>query len=116
MGMSVTSNADLPNCLNTESKHVKKAKQLAHSHSGLPARRAQGPRTQGFFSRTVIVTLQNGEEIVIQFRPEIMDIEPFKLAREALGPIVPDIGLLKDEELESDGIWAYWMTCIPGQT
>ncbi|KAL9117827.1 MAG: hypothetical protein Q9187_005631 [Circinaria calcarea] len=64
----------------------------------------------------MIVTLQNGEDIVIQFRPEPMNIEPFKIAREALGPVVPDIELLEDEELERDGIWAYWMTRIPGQT
>lgn len=64
----------------------------------------------------MIVTLQNSEDVVIQFRPKPMDIEPFKIAREALGPVVPDIELLKDEELERDGIWAYWMTRIPGQT
>ncbi|KAG0633025.1 hypothetical protein HOY80DRAFT_993763 [Tuber brumale] len=116
MAITITSNADLPTCLNTESKQVKKAKQLAHSHSGIPAKKARGPRIQGFFSRTMIVTLQSDEEVIIQFRPEPMDMEPFKIAREALGPVVPDIELLKDEDLERDGIWAYWMTPIPGQT
>ena len=116
MVITVTSDTDLPKCLNTQSKQVKKAKQLAHLHSGLLAKKARGPRIQGFFSRTMIVTLQNGEEVIIQFRPEPMDMEPFKTAREALGPVVPDIELLKDENLERDGIWAYWMTRIPGQT
>lgn len=64
----------------------------------------------------MIVTLQNGEEVIIQFRPESMDIEPLKIARKALGPVVPDIELLNDEELEREGIWAYRMTRIPGQT
>ncbi|CUS08874.1 unnamed protein product, partial [Tuber aestivum] len=116
MAITITSNADLPTCLNTESKQVKKAKQLAHSHSGIPAKKARGPRIQGFFSRTMIVTLRSDEEVIIQFRPEPMDMEPFKIAREAFGPVVPDIELLKDEDLERDGIWPYWMTRIPGQT
>ncbi|RDL40083.1 uncharacterized protein BP5553_00062 [Venustampulla echinocandica] len=115
MTISITSNADLPKCLDTESKQVKKAMQLAHSHSGIPAKTAQGPPIQGFFSRTMIVTLQNGEEVVIQFRPEPLDMEPFKLAREAFGSFVPDIELLEDKELESDNIWVYWMTRIPGK-
>jgi hypothetical protein len=44
------------------------------------------------------VTLQNGE-VAIQFRPEAMDLEHFRIARDALGPVVPDIELLEDEEL-----------------
>lgn len=60
----------------------------------------------------MIVTLQNGEEVVIQFRPEVMDLEPFRIAREALGPVVPDIALLEDEELALNSIWAYRMTRI----
>ncbi|KAF2492472.1 hypothetical protein BU16DRAFT_552085 [Lophium mytilinum] len=50
------------------------------------------------------------------FRPEPLDIEPFELARTVLGPVVPDVQLLKDENLASEGIWAYWMTCTPGKT
>jgi hypothetical protein len=116
MAITVTANTDLPKCLNTASKQAKKAKQLAHSHCGIPAKKAQGPRIQGFSSRTMIVTLQNGEEVVIQFRPEAMDLEPFRIAREALGPVVLDIELLEDEELALNSIWAYRMTRIPGQT
>jgi len=116
MAITVTSNADLPKCLNTEAKQAKKAKQLAHSHSGIPAKKARGPHTQGFFSRTMIVTLQNDDEVIIQFRPEPMDLQPFKTARHFLGPAVPDVERLQDEELGRDGIWAYVMTRIPGQT
>lgn len=115
MVIEITSDADLPKCLNSASKQAKKARQLAHSHSGIPAENAQGPRLQGFFSRTMIVTLQNGEEVVIQFRPEPLDLEPFKLAREVLGPVVPEIMQLQDDDLEGEAIWAYWMTCIPGK-
>lgn len=30
--------------------------------------------------------------------------------------VVPDIKIIQDEELEREGIWTYWMTCIPGKT
>ncbi len=116
MVISIDSNADMPKCLNTEAKQVKKAKQLAQLHSGVPAKKAQGPRVQGCFSRTMLVTLKDGKEVVIQFRPEPMNIVPFKIARQALGPIVPDIELVKDEELENWGIWTYWMNRLPGKT
>lgn len=78
------------------SKQAKKARQLAHSHTGIPAKKAQGPRLQGFFSRTIIVTLQNGKELVIRFRPEPLDLEPFEVARRVLGPVVPEIKLLQE--------------------
>ncbi|KAI9706859.1 MAG: hypothetical protein M1820_004638 [Bogoriella megaspora] len=116
MTIEITSDADLPKCLNTSSKQATKARQLAHLHSGIPAKKARAPRPQGFFSRTMIVTLQNDEEIVIQFRPEPLDLDSFKVARRVLGAIVPDIQIIQDEELKDDGIWAYWMTCIAGKT
>jgi hypothetical protein len=116
MVIVVTSDADLPPCINTAKKQAVKARALAHAHSGVPSLNAQGPRLQGFFSRTMIVTLQNGHELVIQFRPEELDTTPFKIARTALGSIVPDIGRLEDEELDQNGISAYWMTRCPGKT
>ncbi|OCL01238.1 hypothetical protein AOQ84DRAFT_393807 [Glonium stellatum] len=116
MTIEITSDADLPTCLNTYSKQATKARQLAHLYSGIPAKNARGPRPQGFFSRTVIVTLQNDEEAVIQFRPERLDLEPFDVARRALGAAVPDIKVIQYEELEDKGIWVYWMTCISGKT
>jgi hypothetical protein len=60
--------------------------------------------------------LQNGDDLVIQFRPEELDLNPFNIARIALGPIVPEIGRLEDEELGQNGISAYWMTRCPGKT
>ena len=106
MLVQINSDADLPGSLNTASKQAKKAKQLARLHSGIPAKWAQGPHMQGFFSRTMIVTLQNGHRIVIQFRPQPLDMESFKIARRAFGPVVPEIELLQDQNLESEGIWA----------
>ncbi|KAF2759776.1 hypothetical protein EJ05DRAFT_474838 [Pseudovirgaria hyperparasitica] len=116
MVIEITSNADLPKCLNTPSKQSTKARQLVNLHSDIPSKKARGPNLQGFFSRTVIVTLQNGEDVVIQFRPEPLDLEPFLLARRVLGEVVPDIKVIQDAELEREGIWVYWMTCIPGKT
>lgn len=107
MVIEVTSNSQLPQCINTTAKQAKKARALAEAHSGITARKAREPRLQGFFSRTVIVTLQNGDDLVIQFRPEVLDLEPFKITRAALGPVVPDIGRLEDEELDQNGIWTY---------
>ena len=115
MVIEIASDADMPQFLNTATKQAKKARELAHAHSGIPARKAQGPRLQGFFSRTMIVTLKTGDEIVIQFRPEVLDLEPFKMARAALGSVVPEIGRLEDEELDQNQIWAYWMTRCPGK-
>jgi len=116
MVVEITSDSDLPKSLNTPTKQQKKARQLASSHAGIPAIKARGAYPKGFFSRTVLVELQDGEEVVIQFRPERLDIEPFELARKVLGPVVPEIKPLQDEELDREGIWAYWMTRMPGKT
>ncbi|KAL9079626.1 MAG: hypothetical protein Q9157_001511 [Trypethelium eluteriae] len=116
MTIEITSDADLPKCLNTPSKQTTQARRLAHLHSGIAAKKARGPRPQGFFSRTAIVTLQNGEDVVIQFRPEPLDLEPFQVARRVLGAVVPDVEVIQNTELECEGIWVYWMTCIPGKT
>ncbi|KAL8908650.1 MAG: hypothetical protein Q9171_005362 [Xanthocarpia ochracea] len=116
MAIVITSDTDLPECLDTSSKQTIKAQQLAHLHSGIPTKKARTSRPPGFFSRTVIVTLQNDEEVVIQFRPEPLDLEPFEVARKVLGAAVPGVTVIQDEELEHDGIWVYWMTCIPGKT
>ena len=56
MAIAIYSNADLPACLNTEQKQFKKAKSLALSHTGTAAKSVRGPKPQGFFSRTAIVT------------------------------------------------------------
>ncbi|KAF1845993.1 uncharacterized protein K460DRAFT_386372 [Cucurbitaria berberidis CBS 394.84] len=96
MTIEITSDADLPKCI--------------------PAKKAERPRPQGFFSRTVIVTLQNGEDVVVQFRLEPLDLEPFQVSRRVLGATVPHIKVIQDKELESEKIWAYWMTRIPGKT
>ncbi|KAK2746365.1 hypothetical protein FQN57_003247 [Myotisia sp. PD_48] len=115
MSTEISCDADMPRCLNTPTKQAKKAKLLAEKFSGLSAKKSRRPDVQGFFSRTQIVTLQNGEDVVIQFRPDPLDLRAFTLAHDVLGPIVPKIELLPDDELQADGIWVYRMNCLPGK-
>ncbi|KAK2871948.1 hypothetical protein FQN49_002675 [Arthroderma sp. PD_2] len=115
--MGIYRDADMPACLNTRQKQEKWAKMLALKHSGIPAKKARGPGIQGCFSRTILVILKNGEEAIIQFRVEPLDMEPFHLARKYLGPVVPEIRRLEDEEeLKAAGIQIFWMNRIPGET
>jgi len=114
--MAIESNSDLPAVLNTEEKQVRIAKKLAAELRGAKAKTGRCPKPQGFFSRTVIVTLASGEEIVIQFRPEVLDLDCFLTARDALPDFVPEVGQIADETLSTYGINVYWMTRIPGQT
>jgi len=112
----VKSNADLPKTLNSDAKQIARAKTLAEAHLGVKAKKAKGPRVQGFFSRTMKVTMDNGEEAIIQFRVEPLDVASFHQARDVLGPVVPNIKRLQDAELDRDGIATYFMTCMPGKT
>ena len=56
------------------------------------------------------VTLQSGEEAVIQLLPESPDLEPFHVAQKLLGAAVPDIKVIQDEKLEYDGMPVYWVS------
>lgn len=112
----LTSNTDLPRCLNSSRQQIDKARQLAALHIRTPTTSARCVQPQGFFSRTVIVTLQTDEEVVIQFRPEPLDLEPFTLARRSLGDAVPEVQVVKDERLARDQLSVCCMTCVPGQT
>ncbi|RDL31473.1 uncharacterized protein BP5553_09682 [Venustampulla echinocandica] len=56
------------------------------------------------------------ERVIIQLRTEPLDVEIFQHARRALGDVVPDIAKIADEALESEGIWPYYMTFMPGET
>ncbi|KAK8153007.1 hypothetical protein BKA80DRAFT_285735 [Phyllosticta citrichinensis] len=117
--MPIESNKDLPKCLNTPTKQAKKARELATLCTGLATIKANAPQFQGpfqgFFSRTVIVTLEDGDQVVIQFRREALDLECFHLARRTLGSVVPEIELLHDKELDDNAIFTYRMTCMPGK-
>lgn len=61
------------------------------------------------------MALKNGREYAVQFRPEELDLDTFRTARKALGEVVPEAGVLEDDELKEHGIHAYWMTRIPGR-
>ncbi|KAK0101907.1 hypothetical protein ONS95_001281 [Cadophora gregata] len=116
MAIEITSNSDMPPCLNTEAKQFKKAKELARLHRDTPVKSARSPKPQGFFSRTVIITMKTGEELVFQFRPEALDMTPFQKARAVLGDVVPSIERIEDEAMFQASIWVYCMTCIAGST
>lgn len=111
----VEEDSDLPEPLNTSAKQEKRAKLLAAAHTGKKALRVQAPGIQGFFSRTRIVKLVDGEKVVIQFRIQPFEIECFTKARARLGDVVPDVTQIRDEELESLAITTYAMTYLPGQ-
>jgi hypothetical protein len=90
-------------------------KKLVLEHLGSASKRVDRPPMQGMYSRTFFVTLADGREVVIQFRTEQLDLNVFKVAKEALGGIVPDIVALSDEELENEGAWAYSLDRLPGK-
>ena len=60
----------------------------------------------------MIITPQAGTEVAIQFRQGRSDLQRLELARETLGSKIPQIKLLQNQELESEAVWAYWMTYI----
>lgn len=112
----IYSDSDLPASLNTSAKQIAKAKELARSHLNMRATKARGVDIQGFFSRTLIVTMESGEKVIVQLRVEPLDLDTFRRARQALGDVVPDIAEIRDEALEREEIWPYYMTFIPGRT
>ncbi|KAI1453991.1 hypothetical protein F4805DRAFT_441193 [Annulohypoxylon moriforme] len=111
----VESDKDLPKSLDTPTKQVKWAKKLVTKYLGSAGKRVDRPPMQGFFSRTFFVTLEDTRTVVVQFRTEPLDIDAFKVAKDALGSFVPDATALDDEELKSDGAWAYSLTLMPGK-
>ncbi|GAM85014.1 hypothetical protein ANO11243_030170 [Dothideomycetidae sp. 11243] len=111
------SDLEMPDCLNMWEKQSQKAAEIAALHSqAVAVKRVRAPNPQGFASRTVIATLANHKEVVIQFRREPMDLGAFVLAQKTLGAIVPTIELIQDEDLSRAGIWTYCMTCISGKS
>jgi hypothetical protein len=111
----IYSDSDLPESLNTAAKQIAKAKELARSHLNVRATKAQGVDLQGFFSRTLIVTLAGGDKAIVQFRVVPLDIDIFHRARQALGDVVPEIERIRDESLEREEVWPYYMNLMPGR-
>lgn len=52
---------------------------------------------------------------MIQFRTEPLDVDAFKIAKGALGPLVPDARALESNGLEEEGVWAYSFPRMPGK-
>lgn len=96
-------------------KQKKHARRVAERQYQKSSKSASASRLQGFFSRTIFVTFTDKTRIVIQFRPEPLDITPFVIARGTLGEVVPEIGLIEDAELEKHNIWTYHMTMMAGK-
>jgi hypothetical protein len=109
------SDSDFPPELNNAERQIHKAKELALQHLGIKALSAQLTTTQGCFSKTLEVFLQDGRSVIIQFRIEALDVTPFLRARKLLGDIVPIIEVIHDPELVKAGIWPFYMTRIPGK-
>lgn len=100
----ITCDKDLSKILDTPTKQVKWAKKLVLKHLGSAVDRVDRPPMQGMFSRTLFLTLKDKREIVQQFRTEPLDLNAFKIARQALGSVVPNATTLEDEELLAQGI------------
>ncbi|OBT84670.1 hypothetical protein VE02_07843 [Pseudogymnoascus sp. 03VT05] len=105
------SDSDFPTELNNAEKQINKAKELASQHLGIKAISAQLTTTQGCFSKTLEVFLQDGRSVIIQFRIEALDAEPFLRARDLLGDIVPIIEVIHDPELVKAGNETRRATC-----
>ena len=112
---SISSDQDLPELLNTPTKQAEWAKKLVAEHLGSEAKLVDPPPMQGMFSRTFLLTLADDSEAVVQFRTEPLDLAAFKVAREALGPIVPDGKPLEDKQLLEENVWAYYLTRLHGK-
>ncbi|KAH9890722.1 hypothetical protein F4778DRAFT_752058 [Xylariomycetidae sp. FL2044] len=111
----LSSDKDLPKLLDTPSKQVKWVKRLVAEHLGSTAKRVDKPPMQGLFSRTLFLTLADGREVVTQLRTEPLDLNAFKVAREALGSVVPHAQALENEELLDNRVWAYSLTRLHGK-
>jgi hypothetical protein len=85
----ICSDSDLPASLNTEAKRAAKATELAQSYLNIRATKARGVDPQGFFSRTLIVTMNLGEKVIMQLRVEPLDVGAFRRVRQALGTWYP---------------------------
>ena len=68
------------------------------------------------FSRTVIVALKTGTDVVVQPRFERLDRALFERARKLLDDLVPKVEILQDEELQASDVWPVYMNFIPGVT
>lgn len=111
----VYSDEDLPKLLDTPTKQVKWAKKLVAEHLGSAVKRVDKPPMQGMFSRTLFLTLADGRDIVQQFRTEPLDLDAFKVAKGALGSVVPDVGALESDELLTERVWAYSLSRLAGK-
>ncbi|GAM90003.1 hypothetical protein ANO11243_080430 [Dothideomycetidae sp. 11243] len=114
---AIDDDSDLPPCLDTRLKQAVWARKIVDMLSAEnPAIATRTPPQDGAFSRTVIVTLQDKQDVVIQFRRGMLDTARYFLARQTLGAMVPEVIHVQDKFLEAAGAWIYWSPFIPGIT
>ncbi|KAL4903325.1 hypothetical protein BDW74DRAFT_179744 [Aspergillus multicolor] len=112
----IITDKDLPAILNTPAKQPKRAKKLVAERLGVTVKRASRAPIQGMFSRTLFLELSDGREVVHQFRTDPLELASFNTAKEILGSVVPEVVVLESEELRNEGVYAYSLTRVPGQT
>jgi hypothetical protein len=100
----ITCDEDLPKLLNTSIKQVKWVKKLTLRHLDSPLNRVDRPPLEGMFSRTLFLVLKDEREIFHQFRTEPLHLDALKIARHALGSVVPSATALEDKELLAHGV------------
>jgi hypothetical protein len=105
---------DLPESLNTPEKQTLAANELLIKHFGRAAVHIESSEHQGLWSRTLFVALADGRDVVVQFRTTPVNLDSFKVARAALGDIVPESRALASKRLRDEGAWAYASTFMPG--
>lgn len=110
------SDSQFPTTLNSAEKQINMAQELVLQHLRIEATSAQLTTTQGCFSKTLEVSLQDGRTVLIQFRIDALDTEPFIGARKLLGDLVPIIEPIHDPEPVKSGVLPFYMTRIPGMT
>ncbi|KAK3503713.1 hypothetical protein B0T13DRAFT_486487 [Neurospora crassa] len=113
----------LPECLNSKTKQLELAKAMANvfSEQGAKATDATFCKHQGVDSKTVFVSMNEGSDIVIQFRLRSLDTTPFERARSCPGfdQYVPNIRLvavITDPRDLAKKSWIYASNRIVGKT
>ncbi|KAI9801623.1 MAG: hypothetical protein M1825_003302 [Sarcosagium campestre] len=108
--------SEFPENLNTTEKQITEAKLLIADHLAIPVREAKPVGIQGCFSKTYDVTLQDGRNVIVQFRIEPLDVGPFATAHQLLGDQVPTIEAIEAPHLTQQKVWPFYMSKVPGAT
>ncbi|KAK7464731.1 hypothetical protein VKT23_005937 [Stygiomarasmius scandens] len=78
---------------------LKEAQIAARSHFTSEPVSARMHPDQGMFSRTIIVTLAENKEVIVQLKDNELDTTKIALARSLLGEVVPDVHAAKPSKV-----------------